>query len=196
MLRAAQSWRRNQAKPVQLVTVGRKGRDFFNRYGGGIVAEFTKLGDAPPLSRITPISKLVVDAFLKHEFDAIYLGYMDFKNVTSQRPIVRQILPVLPADPAELGGASFYPSYIYEPDEETLLEELMPRLIELQVYQAVLESLASEHSARMVAMRNATNNAKDLVGSYTLTLNTVRQAGITRDMLDIIGGVEAMKQAR
>ena len=196
MLRAAQSWRRNQEKPVQLVTVGRKGRDFFNRYGGGIVAEFTKLGDAPPLSRITPISKLVVDAFLKHEFDAIYLGYMDFKSVTSQRPIVRQILPVLPADPAESGAASFYPSYIYEPDEETLLEELMPRLIELQVYQAVLESLASEHSARKVAMRNATNNAKDLVGSYTLTLNTVRQAGITRDMLDIIGGVEAMKQAR
>ena len=196
MLRAAQAFRRAQTKPVSLITVGRKGRDFFNRYGGGIVAEFTKLGDAPPLSRITPISKLVLDAFLTREFDSIYLAYMDFKSITVQRPIVRQILPVKPADPAAAGTANFYPSYIYEPDEETLLEELMPRLIELQIYQSVLESLASEHSARMVAMRNATNNAKDLVGNYTLTLNTVRQAGITRDMLDIVGGVEALRQAR
>ena len=196
MLRAAQAFRRAQTKPVSLITVGRKGRDFCNRYGGGIVAEFTKLGDAPPLSRITPISKLVLDAFLTREFDSIYLAYMDFKSITVQRPIVRQILPVKPADPAAAGTANFYPSYIYEPDEETLLEELMPRLIELQIYQSVLESLASEHSARMVAMRNATNNAKDLVGNYTLTLNTVRQAGITRDMLDIVGGVEALRQAR
>ena len=138
----------------------------------------------------------MIDAFLNHEFDAVYLGYMAFVNVTVQRPVVRQILPVIPADPEALGMAKFYPSYIYEPDEETLLEALMPRLIELQIYQGVLESLASEHSARMVAMRNATSNAKDLVGTLTLTLNTVRQTTITREMLDITGGVEALKKAR
>ena len=196
MLRAAQAFRRAQTKPLNLITVGRKGRDFFNRYGGGIVAEFTRLGDTPPLRSITPISRLVLDSFLTHEFDSVYLAYMDFKSITVQRPVVRQILPVTPVNPEAVGAANFYPSYIYEPDEETLLEQLMPRLIELQIYQGVLESLASEHSARMVAMRNATNNAKDLVGSYTLTLNTVRQAGITRDMLDIVGGVEALRQAR
>ena len=195
ILRTAQAFRRSQTKPVGLVTVGKKGRDFFARYGGGIVAEFTKLGDAPPLSRITPISKLVMDAFLNHEFDAIYLGYMNFVNVSVQRPVMRQLLPVVPADPEALGVARFFPSYIYEPDEETLLEALMPQLIELQIYQGVLESLASEHSARMVAMRNATNNAKDLVGSLTLTMNTVRQTNITREMLDITGGAEALAKA-
>jgi F-type H+-transporting ATPase subunit gamma len=196
MLRAAQAFRRAQPRPVSLVTVGRKGRDFFARYGGGIIAEFSKLGDTPPLSKVTPIAKLVIEAFQNHEFDSIYLAYMDFRTVTSQRPVVRQILPVTPVDPEEVGAVAFYPSYIYEPDEESLLEELMPRLIELQIYQGVLESLASEHSARMVAMRNATNNAKDLVGSLTLTMNTVRQASITRDMLDIVGGVEALKAAK
>jgi F-type H+-transporting ATPase subunit gamma len=196
MLRAAQSFRRAQTLPVNLVTVGRKGRDFFARYGGGIVAEFSRLGDTPSVLKITPIAKLVIDAFLNHEFDSIYLGYMDFVSVTVQRPVIRQILPVTPVDPEAVGAATFYPSYIYEPDEETLLEELMPRLIELQIYQGLLESLASEHSARMVAMRNATNNAKDLVGSLTLTMNTVRQAGITRDMLDIVGGVEALNKSR
>ncbi len=194
MLRAASAFKRQQTKPMNWITVGRKGRDFFARYGGGIVAEFSKLGDTPPLTKITPIARLVIDAFHNHEFDAIHLAYMDFVNVTVQRPVIRQILPVTPVDPEAVGSAKFYPSYIYEPDEETLLEELMPRLIELQVYQGVLESLASEHSARMVAMRNATNNAKDLVGSLQLTLNTVRQASITRDMLDIAGGVEALKQ--
>jgi F-type H+-transporting ATPase subunit gamma len=195
MLRSAQAFRRSQTLPLSLITVGRKGRDFFARYGGGIIAEFSKLGDTPPLSKVTPISKLVIDAFKSHEFDSIHLAYMDFRTVTSQRPVVRRLLPVTPVDPEEAGVATFYPSYIYEPDEETLLEELMPRLIELQIYQGVLESLASEHSARMVAMRNATSNAKDLVGNLTLTLNTVRQAGITRDMLDIVGGVEALKQS-
>ena len=195
MLRAAQSFRRAQTKPVNLITVGRKGRDFFNRYGGGIVAEFTKLGDAPPLGRITPISKLVLDAFLTHEFDSIYLAYMDFKSITVQRPVVRQILPVTPADPEQAGTANFYPSYIYEPDEETLLEALMPRLIELQIYQSVLESLASEHSARMIAMHNATENARDIVKSLTLSYNKARQASITTEILEISGGAEAMRKA-
>ncbi len=196
IIRAANNFKRQQTKPLGLITVGRKGRDFFARYGGGIVAEFTRLGDNPPLSKVTPISRLVIDAFLKHEFDSVYLGYTDFISPSQQRPVVRQILPVQPVNPEETGGATFYPSYIYEPDEETLLEELMPRLIESQLYQGLLESLASEHSARMMAMRNATNNAKDLVSSYTLTLNTVRQAAITREMLDITGGVEALKQSR
>jgi len=196
VIRAANHFRRQQAKPLNMITVGRKGRDFFARYGGGIVAEFTRLGDNPPLSKITPISRLVIDAFLKREFDAIYLGYTDFISPGQQRPVVRQILPVQPVNPEEVGSANFYPSYIYEPDEETLLEELMPRLVEVQIYQGLLESLASEHSARMLAMRNATNNAKELVGNLTLTLNTVRQATITREMLDITGGVEALRQSR
>ncbi|MBI1800715.1 MAG: ATP synthase F1 subunit gamma [Chloroflexi bacterium] len=195
IIRTAATFRRNQTSPVSLITVGRKGRDFFARYGGGIVAEFGKLGDTPSLLKTTPISKLAIDAFLSREFDAVYLAYTDFVNVMQQRPVVRQILPVIPVDPEAVGAAKFYPSYIYEPDEETLLAALMPRLIELQVYQAVLESLASEHSARMVAMRNATGNAKELVTDLTLTLNKVRQATITRDMLDIAGGVEALKQA-
>ncbi len=196
IVRAAAAFRRTQTKPVSLITVGRKGRDFFARYGGGIVAEFSKLGDTPSLLKTTPISKLAMDTFLTHEFDAVYLAYTDFINVMQQRPVVRQILPVTPVEPEAVGAAKFYPSYIYEPDEETLLEELMPRLIELQIYQGVLESLASEHSARMVAMRNATENAKELAGDLTLTLNKVRQATITRDMLDIAGGAEALQKAK
>jgi F-type H+-transporting ATPase subunit gamma len=196
IIRAANNFRRQQTKPFSMITVGRKGRDFFARYSGGIIAEFTRLGDNPPLSRITPISRLIIDGFLNKEFDAVYLGYTDFVSPSQQRPVIRQILPVQPVNPEEVGGAVFYPSYIYEPDEESLLEVLMPRLVEVQIYQGLLESLASEHSARMLAMRNATNNAKELVGNLTLTMNTVRQASITREMLDITGGVEALKQSR
>lgn len=196
MLRAAANFKRQQKTPVRLVTIGRKGRDFFSRFGGGIIAEDTKLGDNPPLKRITPLARLVIDGFLKDEFDTVYLGYMNFINVVQQKPVIRKILPVTPANPEAMGGTKFYPSYIYEPDEETLLEALMPRLIELQIYQGVLESLASEHSARMVAMRNATKSAKDLITDLTLVMNQVRQTAITRDMLDIVGGVEGLKKRK
>lgn len=195
MLREAARFKREQTKPFNWITVGRKGRDFFARYGGGIVAEFTRLGDNPPLNKVTPISRLVLDAFLNHEYDAIYLGYTDFINIMQQRPVIRQLLPVVPANPEGESGERFRQTYIFEPDEESLLESLMPRLVELQIYQGVLESLASEHSARMVAMRNATKAAKDLVTDLTLVLNKVRQATITREMLDIAGGAEALRKA-
>jgi F-type H+-transporting ATPase subunit gamma len=196
ILRAAAHFKRQQKNPVKMITVGRKGRDFFARFGSGIIAEFSKLGDTPRPIDITPIARLAIDGFLKDEFDTVYLAYMSFVNIMQQKPVVRKILPVTPADPTAMGGASFYPSYIYEPDEETLLEALMPRLIELQVYQGLLESLASEHSARMVAMRNATKSAKDLIGDLTLVMNQVRQTAITRDMLDIVGGVEGLKKRK
>jgi len=187
--------RADQGTPVTIISVGRKGRDFMLRFGRPIMAEFSRLGDQPTLLEVTPIARLAIDSFLSGEFDAIYLAYTDFVNVMTQRPAIRQILPITPAEIKE-PGTGFAADYIYEPDPETILAAVLPRLTELQIYQAVLESIASEHSARMVAMRHATENAQDLVEDLTLTYNKARQTVITREMLDIAGGTEALAKAR
>jgi F-type H+-transporting ATPase subunit gamma len=135
---------------------------------------------------------VVIEDFTTKVFDEVYLAYTRFVNTMVQRPTIRKILPIEPT----VAEARSMAEYIFEPDPQTILAEVVPRFTELQVYQAVLESIASEHSARMVAMRSATDNAKDLLGVLTLTFNKVRQAGITMEMLDIVGGAEALRRAQ
>ncbi|MBI2935442.1 MAG: ATP synthase F1 subunit gamma [Chloroflexi bacterium] len=170
--------------PVSIVCVGRKGRDFMVRYGREVRAVFTGVSDRPALLDTTPISRVIIDDFVSRYADAVYIAYSQFVNTAVQRPVLRQLLPVEPAPlpPSQLVG------YIYEPQPRAVFSALLPRYIEMQMYQAILESNASEQSARMVAMRNATENASDLVRELTLLANKVRQAAITSEILDIIGG--------
>jgi len=181
-----------QPEPVKLITVGRKGRDFMLRYGGDIRAEFTKVPDRPTIMDIAPIARAALDDFLAGALDQVFLAYTDFVNTMVQRPVIRQLLPIRPAEVK----AWRVGEYIYEPDPETILATVLPRFTELQIYQAFLESQASEHSARMVAMRNATDNAKELVDALTLEFNKARQEAITKEIMDIAGGAEALTKAR
>ena len=169
---------------ASVVTVGRKGRDFIARFGRDLTAAFTNLGERPSLLDTLPISKIVIDEFGKGNVDAVYLAYTEFVNTAVQRPVVKQLLPVEPAPISR----EHLTGYIYEPDPLTVLNALLPRIVEMQIYAAVLESIASEQSARMVAMKAATDNAKELVRTLTLEMNKVRQASITSELLDIIGG--------
>ena len=190
--------------PVELITVGKRGRDAMWRLGQKIVAEFSNLPPQPGVLDVAPIARTAVQGFIAGQFDVVYLAHTDFVNTLVQRPEIWQFLPLLPVHLAKTAideHRQVEPSlavgeYIYEPDPRTILNAVLPRFTELQVYQAVLESLASEHSARMVAMRNATDNANDLLGDLTLTYNRARQEAITKEMLDIAGGAEALAQAR
>ena len=187
--RAAAQFIVGQSAKVSVICVGRKGRDFMVRSGQDVRAVFTDMPDRPQLTDVTPITRLVIDAYTREETDAVYLAYADFVNTTLQRPVTQQLLPVEPADlrPQEAVG------YIYEPFDLTVLSALLPRFVEMQTYHAVLEGIASEQSARMVAMRNATDNALSMAEDLTLVMNKVRQETITRELLDIVGGAAAVE---
>jgi len=177
-----------QSVPVTLVIVGRKGLDFMRRYGRDIRAEFTRLGDRPSLLDTLPISRIIIDDYTNGVIDAVYLAYARFISTTVQRPILQEILPV---EPAVLPRGESV-DYIYEPDSAHVLGELLPRFVEMQVYHAILESIASEQSARVVAMRNATDNANELIQDLTLMYNKARQESITKELLEITGGAAAL----
>ncbi len=190
--------------PVSLVTVGSKGRDLTYRAGQEISADFG-VPDPPTVLDVTPIALTVIDDFVGGKVDVVYLAYMDFVNTLVQRPVVKQLLPLRPSEIENQAMAEYLDDgpepidgqleYIFEPNPAAILNEILPRFTELQVYQAVLESLASEHSARMVAMRNATENASALVDELVLARNKARQSSITSELLDIAGGAEALAQA-
>ena len=175
--------------PVRIVVVGRKGRDFVVRTGQDVQAVFVNLGDRPPMSEILPICQIIFNNYSEGEVDEVYLVYPQFVTLTSQRPTVTRLLPIEPADLAVESRVG----YIYEPNPGAVLDLLLPRFVEMQVYHALLELSASEQSARMVAMRNATDNAKEMVGDLTLELNKVRQDSITAELLDIVGGAVALE---
>jgi len=177
-----------QSVPVTLVIVGRKGLDFMRRYGRDIRAEFTQIGDRPSLLDTLPISRVIIDDYTNGVIDAVYLAYARFFSTTIQRPILQEILPV---EPAVLPRGQSV-DYIYEPDPAHVLGELLPRFVEMQVYHAILEAIASEQSARVVAMRNATDNANELIQDLTLMYNKARQESITKELLDITGGAAAL----
>ena len=177
-----------QSIPVTLITVGRKGLDFMRRYKHDIRAEFTRLGDRPSLLDTTPISRIIIDDYTNGVIDLVYLVYAQFISTMVQRPIIKQVLPV---EPAAIPTAQNV-DYIYEPGSAAVLGELLPRFVEMQVYHAILESIASEQSARMVAMRNATDNANELIEELTLMYNKARQESITKELLDITGGAAAL----
>jgi F-type H+-transporting ATPase subunit gamma len=172
--------------PVDMVTVGRKGRDFFTRYGQNVTAEFTNLGDWPTIDDLRPIVDVSIGEFVAGRVDAVYLIYSQFVNVMQQRPVAVQILPITPAE--DVAAEDLVSDYIFEPGRDQVLEALLPRYIEVQLYQAMLEAIASEHSARMVAMRNASENAKELVEELSLSANKARQAQITREVAEIAAG--------
>ncbi len=187
--RTAANFILEQEVPVSLVTVGRKGRDFMRRYGREIRAEFTNLGDRPGWLDTLPISRIIIDAYTSGEIDRVYLVYPQFISTMVQKPITHQILPV---EPAEIPTAQNV-DYIYEPGPAEVLGQLLPRFVEMQVYHAILESIASEQSARMVAMRNATESANELIEELTLMYNKARQETITKELLDITGGAAALE---
>lgn len=188
--------------PVKYVTVGRKGRDLLLRRGKEIIAEFSDLPAAPAFSDVSAIGRISVDEFLGHDVDEVYLVYTDFVNMVKQVPTIKKLLPLEVQEDEgqrvqDFGLAERGPSatYIYEPSQAEILDEIIPSFTALQVYQAVLESLASEHAARMVAMKNATDSATELAGALTLEYNKARQQSITNEMLDIAGGAEALAQS-
>lgn len=192
--------------PVKYIAVGRKGRDLLLRRQLNVIAEFSNLPAAPTFADVSAIGRLAVDEYLAGNADEVYLVYTDFHTMASQEPTSKKLLPL--EVESGLGRVEAYEAapttperrtpaaYIYEPGQVELLDEIIPRFTALQVYQAVLESLASEHAARMIAMQNATDNANELVGALQLEYNKVRQALITNDILDIAGGAEALAQAK
>jgi len=177
-----------QSVSSAIIVVGRKGRDFMRRHKCDILAEFTQLGDKPSLLDTLPISRIIIDDYSNGVIDLVYLVYAQFISTMTQKPVLQQILPVEPAT-IPIGENV---TYIYEPGADAVLGELLPRFVEMQVYHAILESIASEHSARMVAMRNATDGANELVQDLTLMYNKARQEAITGELLDIAGGVAAL----
>ena len=177
---------------VEAITVGRKGRDQIRRAGIPIAAHFPRLGDRPSFSDVTPIARLVTEDYLAEKYDQISIVYPRFVSTLSQRPEVLTILPVqLPTDLSEEDAAT-NDDYLFEPSPEAVLGRLLPHYVAIDMYRAVLESNASEQSARMIAMRNATDNAGELMDDLTLVYNKTRQATITREMIEIASGAEAL----
>jgi len=164
---------------ITTVVVGRKGRDFMIRSGQEVRAEFTQLGDRPSIVDIQPITHIVIDDYTNGLIDEVYVSYTRFVNTMNQRPVLWRLLPVEPAviEPGQ------NVEYIYEPSPAEVLAELLPRFVEKELYYVILEAIASEQSARMVAMRSATDNAKEIIEELTLTYNKVRQEMITKELL-------------
>jgi F-type H+-transporting ATPase subunit gamma len=178
-----------QKVPVTLITVGTKGRDFMRRSMRELRAEFTKMNDKPKMADTMAISQIVTEDYANGIYDRVYIAYSKFINLMTQKPTMELVLPVEPA----VLPKTVSPEYIFEPNAMHVLGGLLPRFVEMQVYHAVLESKASEQSARMMAMRNATDNAYDVISELTLTLNKARQEMITKELLDIVAGVEGLK---
>lgn len=191
----------NYPVPVRFITVGRKGRDLMARRRKEIIAEFSQLPAAPAFMDVSAIGRLAVEEFLNGRSDEVYLVYTDFINMARQVPRLQKLLPLeVTAEDARVVGfgesrTGPAASYIYEPGQNEILDEIVPRFTALQVYHAILESLASEHAARMVAMKNATDSATELAEALQLEYNKARQQSITNEMLDIAGGAEALAQS-
>jgi F-type H+-transporting ATPase subunit gamma len=178
---------RESASPVSVVAVGRKGERFIARTGQDLVATFS-VTDRPRLEDTVAISRHLINQYVEGAVDRVVLVFAEFVNTAVQKPTIRTLLPV---EPGEDAAADI--DYIFEPGAREVLETLAPRYVETQVYHAILEAIASEHSARMVSMKNATDNANQLVDDLTLELNKARQESITSELLDIVGGVAAME---
>jgi F-type H+-transporting ATPase subunit gamma len=176
------------AGELRVIPVGRKGREGMRRFRVPLEATFEGYGDRPAFADVIPLARLVSDAYVAGQVDRVDLVYSTFVSTLTQRPNMEQLLPVRPtADLEGIPGRQF----IFEPSPAIVLEQLLPRYVATRLYRAALESVASEQSARMVAMKNATENAEELIDEYTLTYNKVRQANITREMIEIATGAQA-----
>ena len=183
---------RTDGRAVEVVTVGRKGQDFLARRGRKLLGTFTGMVASVKYDDVIPIARVITDSFINGSIDRAVLVYPRFISTLSQRPDVVQLLPITPPEPAAGQERQRRLDYIFEPDPQSILQQLLPRYVEVLIYQAILETAASFFSAQMVAMRNATENANELVDSLSLTYNKVRQANITSQVTEIASAAEAM----
>jgi F-type H+-transporting ATPase subunit gamma len=192
---AFKEWREKKeaGAEVHVATVGKKGREYLQRRKATITRDFPKLSDGLDMSKARIVSDWVIGKFEKGEVDSVYIVYNEFKSAITQQTVVEPLLPI-PEPPPRKEGALEPTEYGFEPNERAVLERLMPMYVEVSVYRALLESQASEYGARMTAMDAATRNAKDMISRLTLVYNRARQAAITKELMEIIGGAEALKE--
>jgi len=188
VLASITQWRAKDAE-VCLVTLGKKASAFFKNINVEITAHTSGLGEKPQIEDLIGSIKVMLDAYREEEIDLVYIVYNSFINTMTQQPVLEQLLPLPESDDEEIRDIW---DYIYEPDAEALLDTVLVRYIEADVYQAVLENLASEHAARMIAMKNATDNAGELIDELTLVFNKARQAAITQEISEIVAGAAAV----
>lgn len=187
-LQSMKQWQKNNFGIVAC-NIGAKGLALFRRIGVNIASEVTHLGDTPRVEDLIGTIKVMLDAYVKTDIDHLYIIYSNFINTMTQRSVMEQLLPLPESEEEQL---KHYWDYIYEPDAVDVLDDLLRRYIEALVYQAVVENLASEQSARMVAMKSASDNAGKLIEEFTLKYNKARQAAITQEIAEIVGGAAAL----
>ncbi|MCF6276545.1 MAG: ATP synthase F1 subunit gamma [Candidatus Magasanikbacteria bacterium] len=195
---------------VEVIGIGKKGADFAKKNNYNLIASFSELSNVPKLSDISPISKMIIESFIAEKYDKVILAYTDFKSSLSQVAVLRQLLPISQKDLEETINAlgaddgadkteafgknkNDLTDYIFEPNREEVLKILLPRLVDVQIYQAVLESSASEHSSRMMAMKSANEAADDMIKELNLSFNKARQASITQEIAEIAGGAVVLE---
>lgn len=188
MVTAMKGWH-DQGAQADICTIGAKGASFFNSYGGNVVAAIRNIGEKPAVADVIGSVKVMLDSYIEGRIDRLFLVSNEFVNTMTQQPTVQQLLPLQPADEKEY---KHHWDYIYEPAPKELLDGLLTRYIESLVYQAVVENNACEQAARMIAMKNATDNAGDLIGELQLVYNKARQAAITQELSEIVGGAAAV----
>lgn len=181
-------WNQNSIK-MEMCTIGRKGTSFFSRLGGNVVAQAQNLGDKPRIADLIGVVKVMLDAYNKGEIDRVTLVYNEFVNTMTQKPTFIQLLPIMPEPEDTL---KHHWDYIYEPEAKDVLDALLMRYVESLVYQGVVENLACEYAARMVAMKAASDNAGSIIGDLQLSYNKARQAAITQEISEIVGGAAAV----
>jgi F-type H+-transporting ATPase subunit gamma len=192
---AERTWRAKKQEGIEVLfgTIGKKSRDYLVRRRGTITRDFPKMYDSLDFGKAGIVADWVIGKYEKAEIDTVYVVYNEFKSAITQRTVVEQLLP-LPEPPPRPEGALAPTEYGFEPNEQAVLERLMPMYVEVSLYRAMLDSQASEFGARMTAMDAATRNAKDMIGRLTLVYNRARQAAITKELMEIIGGAEALKE--
>ena len=180
----------NSKEPYKVLSIGKKGSRFLASRGFEIIDQIV-INDRPELSDTLNVSELIINGFIKEDWDQVDIAYSEYINTTSQKPTLRTILPITSEEESDVNSNV---DYIYEPSSQEVLREITPKYIRSQIFQSVLEAFASEHSARMVAMQNATDNANELIDVLTLDLNKARQETITAELLDLIGGISALEE--
>ncbi|MBL8487986.1 MAG: F0F1 ATP synthase subunit gamma [Rhodocyclaceae bacterium] len=188
-LNQMRQWERDGVSDIRVTCVGNKGLGFMQRMGAKVVSNVVHLGDTPHLEKLIGPMKVMIDAFEKNEVDAVYVAYTKFVNTMKQEPRFEQLLPLTGE---RLGTPDSNWDYLYEPDAKVVIEDLLVRYVEALIYQAVAENMASEQSARMVAMKSATDNAGNVIKELQLVYNKARQAAITKEISEIVGGAAAV----
>ena len=186
---ALKEWEGEGVSDIRMCCIGNKGLGFMQRIGVTVVSQVVGLGDVPQFDRVIGPIKVLLDAFQDGELDAVYIGYTRFINTMKQEPVLEQLLPL---SGEQLGTPDSDWDYLYEPDPQTVIDELLVRYVEALIFQAIAENMASEQSARMVAMKAASDNAKNIIGELQLIYNKTRQAAITKELTEIVSGAAAV----